>query len=295
LNDVFPYLDPPDGLTIFYEVKADLSEDDVRVLAQAGVRKIQPGIEALATSTLKLMRKGTSVFTNLRLLINCRRYEVSPMWNLLLGFPGEEEPVFAKYLRDIPLLYHLMPPTGAFPVRFDRFSPYFVDRQSFGLDLHPLDMYSYIYPFEPTMLERLAYYFTDREFGAPYQIAMRKMLRPVQDAVAHWRRRFEGSDGSVAAELFVTSREEQRVVCDSRTGERVEHELDDRCADLLARLRHVANARDVDERAELQWLQRRGLLFEEEGRVMSIVSPDAPARAMLAGRAVTDAKRVGVS
>src|SRR5258708_19179517 len=102
LTEVFPNLNTPPGLSIFYEVKADLSEEDIQVLAKAGVTKIQPGVEALATTTLKLMKKGTSVFTNLLLLRNCALYGISPAWDLLLGFPGEEGEVFRKYVDDLP-------------------------------------------------------------------------------------------------------------------------------------------------------------------------------------------------
>lgn len=53
-------------MSMFYEVKADLSEADMEVLAKTGVKFIQPGIESLATSTLKLMKKGTSAFRKRR-------------------------------------------------------------------------------------------------------------------------------------------------------------------------------------------------------------------------------------
>src|SRR5215471_16130009 len=75
LTDVLPKLTPPSGAHLFYEVKADLSEGDVEVLAKARVTRIQPGIESLATSTLKLMKKGTTVFQNLVLLKNCSTYD----------------------------------------------------------------------------------------------------------------------------------------------------------------------------------------------------------------------------
>jgi hypothetical protein len=123
LTDVLPFVDTPPTMELFYEVKADLSEEDFRVLAKARVLSIQPGIEALNTSTLKWMRKGTSVFQNLQFLINSVRYGIYPAWNLLIGFPGEELEVYEKYLEDMPLLYHLTPPGGVHPVRFDRFSP----------------------------------------------------------------------------------------------------------------------------------------------------------------------------
>ncbi len=135
-------------MEIFYEVKADLNEEEIAVLAKSGVTQIQPGIEALATSTLKLMKKGTTVFQNLKLLKLCSLYGVQPHWNLLLGFPGESEETYRKYVEMLPLLTHLHPPSGAYPVRFDRFSPYYYQAESYGLDLRPLDFYALIYPFK---------------------------------------------------------------------------------------------------------------------------------------------------
>ncbi|MFL6254261.1 MAG: RiPP maturation radical SAM C-methyltransferase, partial [Pyrinomonadaceae bacterium] len=82
LKDVLPRLDTPPDMEIFYEVKADLTEEDIRTLARARVRKIQPGIEALATSTLKLMKKGTTAHGNVRFLMHCALHGVEPMWNL---------------------------------------------------------------------------------------------------------------------------------------------------------------------------------------------------------------------
>jgi hypothetical protein len=75
-QDVFPFIKTPAHAELFYEVKADLSESDVQILAEARVRSIQPGIEALATSTLKLMKKGTSAFQNLMLLKHCAMYDI---------------------------------------------------------------------------------------------------------------------------------------------------------------------------------------------------------------------------
>ena len=55
----------------FYEVKANLSRRQVRRLAEAGVCRIQPGIESLSTRVLKLMRKGTTPLRNIQLLKWC--------------------------------------------------------------------------------------------------------------------------------------------------------------------------------------------------------------------------------
>lgn len=191
LTDVLPYLDTPEGSRLFYEVKADLTEQDFQVLARSRVLRIQPGIEALNTSTLKLMRKGTSVFQNLQFLINALRYGVEPAWNLLIGFPGEEIDVYEKYLDDLLLLTHLYPPAGVFPVRFDRHSPYYEESETYGLELHPLDWYEMTYPFPPEALANLAYYFSDQNYLAPYAINTARMVGALRAKVGRWRELWE--------------------------------------------------------------------------------------------------------
>ena len=60
------------------------------------------------------MRKGTTAFQNIGLLKECLAHGVVPDWNLLIGFPGEPEQVFEKYVRDLPKLVHLPPPGAPF-------------------------------------------------------------------------------------------------------------------------------------------------------------------------------------
>lgn len=125
-------------LTIFYEVKSNISDNDVRALSQAGVRAIQPGIESLSSHVLQLMRKGVRPYQNIRVLISAARHGVGVGWNLLYGFPDEEPEDYDAMEALIPLLYHLEPPgiidgAGGW-VRLDRFSPMFNAPHDFGLE-----------------------------------------------------------------------------------------------------------------------------------------------------------------
>ncbi|MEM7396899.1 MAG: RiPP maturation radical SAM C-methyltransferase, partial [Verrucomicrobiota bacterium] len=157
IKDVFPRLKPPPEMKMLYELRAVIGEEDVEVLNRAGVAAFQPGIEALSTSTLKLMAKGTTVFQNLLFLKICSRHPVSLDWNLLICSPGEPEETFEKYRRDLPLLMHLAPPSGVYPISFVRYSRYFDNAESFGLDLEPQDFYRLTYPFEARAGENIAY------------------------------------------------------------------------------------------------------------------------------------------
>lgn len=283
LKEVFPFVHPPSTVHLFYEVKADLSEEDLQTLSQARVKIIQPGVESLATSTLKLMKKGTNVFQNLSLLKNCLIYDVCPEWNLLVGFPGEGEETYKKYLRDLPSLMHLPPPHGVFPVRFDRYSPYFVKAKEYELDLRPLDFYEMTYPFDSAALANLAYYFSDINLRARYLLAMLKWLSKIRAKFDMWWERWHEPNGGPYPKLHFKKGEAATLVYDSRSGKPLEHRLSDtaaqlleflnkpkRLADMQAAFNHVAR---FDAGREIAALQDRGLVFEESERYMSLVLP----------------------
>ena len=84
IKDVLPKLQTPETFSIFYEVKADLDEEAFEALRDSRVLAIQPGIESLSTSTLKLMKKGTSALKNVTFLTHCVTYGISPIWNRFL-------------------------------------------------------------------------------------------------------------------------------------------------------------------------------------------------------------------
>ena len=114
-EQVIDKLKPPKDSAIFYEVKSNLTEREVEILAKGGVRMIQPGVESLATSTLKLMRKGSTAFQNLKLLKNCTLHDIRPVWNLLVGFPGEQAEVYEHYLRHASVLASSAAPHRGLP------------------------------------------------------------------------------------------------------------------------------------------------------------------------------------
>jgi ribosomal peptide maturation radical SAM protein 1 len=287
LSEVLPHVKPPDNMTIFYEVKADLSEKEVETLAEANVKHIQPGIESLATSTLKLMKKGTSAFTNLVLLKNCLKYGITPMWNILVGFPGEQDEVYEKYLEDVPLLTHLPPPGGVFPVRFDRYSPYFVKADEYGLKLKPLDFYSFIYPINEEGLENMAYYFADTNIGAQYAQTVAKWIDKVREKVAGWNSPWQNPSKYVAPRLFLKQNGAGPHIYDSRSGEVLEYEIGEATKEMLLFLNQPRRADDLFKNlngqlggsveAELESLKQRRLVFEEAGRYLSLVLDREPA------------------
>ena len=281
VQEVLPFINPPENMTIFYEVKADLAEHDVEVLSKAGVRAIQPGIESLNTSTLKLMKKGTSSFQNLILLKNCLLYGVNPAWNLLIGFPGEKEDVYRKYVEDLPLLVHLPPPTGAYPVRFDRYSPYFMKAEEYKLDLHPLDYYSLIYPFEENDLENVAYFFADTNIDAEYAQTTFRWIGPVREQVTRWVEKWQQPSLATMPKLFFKEELDGTIILDTRFGDAIEHDVGtvgrgllkymNKPKDLVDITRKFGHLTGFDAEREIGLLREKRLLFTETGRFLSLV------------------------
>jgi ribosomal peptide maturation radical SAM protein 1 len=279
LAEVLPMLETPPDMEIFYEVKADLSEEDFAVLAGSKVKRIQPGIESLATSTLKLMRKGTTAFQNVNFLKMCAVYGIKPDWNLLIGFPGEGAEVYRRYLETIPLLVHLEPPSGVFPVRFDRFSPYYNQAQKYGLDLHPMDFYSFVYPFDEGTLKDLAYYFADHNVRAEYFTTVAQWIGPLQAVIGQWLARWEDPDKSLSPRLEFKG--DSHTICDSRSGVDVEYSVGPAGKAILKYLSKPTWTEDVlkvfsreygsDITRQLEFLKGKRLLFQEGERLMSLV------------------------
>ena len=271
IEELFPKLHTPDHISIFYEVKADLPAAALATLARAGVRRVQPGIESLATSTLKLMRKGTTAFGNIRFLMECKAQGVVPEWNLLVGFPAETREIYATYVKVLPLMFHLPPPTGVYPVRFDRFSPYFMMQGQYGLRLEPYDFYRLCYPLPAHSLQRIAYYFQDTNTNAPYIRDVADWLAPLREVVLRWQRMWAGV--APRPELRAIPLQNEVLVEDSRLGTPQRYSIS---AAEHALLESAATPRLEDrvtppEEEALRSLARRGLIFRERSRFMALL------------------------
>ena len=186
-------------LNIFYEQKANLKFPQVKALKDAGVGVIQPGIEALNTDLLKHMRKGVSAAQNIALLRYCRNVGLAVNWNLLYSFPHDKAEWYHATLEVLPLLSHLMPPTGVFHLSIDRFSPYFHNPEAYGIEnVSPMEAYKDIFP-RGAPLQRIAYHFV-----ADYESAMISnpdVIEKIREAVSSWQTQW--ADGHPPA-LVVT-------------------------------------------------------------------------------------------
>jgi len=256
---------PP--LHAFFFVKANLGLAQVRALAAAGAAVVQPGIEALDTALLERMDKGVDARHNIDLLRYARACGIAVNWNLLCDLPGDELASYQRTLALLPLLHHLHPPIGVFPVRIDRFSPYFDHPQQHGLsNLRPLASYAEVFPADAD-LHRLAYH-----FDADYTSAARSQP-PIVEAwnaeVAAWRAAWQ--EGGAAPSLVVTPLGADRyLLVDTRRlpGSSEFSFLDRRQARLALVMRVDATP------SELAWARQRNLVAEVDGRCIPLATAE---------------------
>lgn len=178
-----PLIDERVDYRLFYEVKSNLKRAQLRTLSRAGVGVIQPGIESLSTHILKLMRKGSTMLQNVRILKWGHYYGISVAWNLLTGFPGETVEDYEAQARLIPKLVHLPPPVGGGPIWMERFSPYFTDPSFPVENLEPWGAYRFVYPEDRVDLRKIAYFF-DYTMG---DTVPDEQLYAVKRATQEWR------------------------------------------------------------------------------------------------------------
>jgi ribosomal peptide maturation radical SAM protein 1 len=173
---------------LFYETKANLKREEVRLLSDAGVRWIQPGIESLDDNVLRLIGKGNSTLMNLQLLKWCCEFGIHAAWNMLCGLPGDSDSWYRDMAEWLPYISHLQPPSGLNRVRYDRFSPYQMRPQDFGLTLQPSRAYGYVYPLPPESLMHLAYSFEDVEHHGHVHRAMHEQpgQQRLQEVLQEW-------------------------------------------------------------------------------------------------------------
>ena len=211
-EEVVPQLQTrvPDLRVVYFEVRADLRKEQLRLLAESGVRRLEVGIESLSTPVLTLMRKGTTALQNVQLLKWGQELDVELIWNLLWGFPGEDEAEYRRMATVVPLLAHLQPPNAVGTFRLDRFSPIFEDPDGFGItDVRPYPAYEYVYDLPPEALRRLAYSFVF-DYREPQPVE--RYTLPLAMRVAEWK------EHHAQSRLAFAEEGERVVLFDSRPG-----------------------------------------------------------------------------
>lgn len=197
------------AVTMFWQMKANIRPEQLALLSRAGIKRVQPGIEALDTELLVLMKKGCTMLQNVQFLKLAAESGLSVAWNLLYGFPGDTPESYARTARLMPSLRHLQPPNSTGRVLADRFSPYFQRPESFDIRLEPAPGYRFIYPFEDGSVRQLAYHFHMRSDALD---RVEETVAPMKAEQQRWSGHF------IESALYCDDRGESMSVTDERWG-----------------------------------------------------------------------------
>ena len=270
-----PLIEDRVDYSIFYEVKANLKREQLHTLSRAGIRILQPGIESLSTHVLKLMRKGTTMLQNVRLMKWAHYYGIKVAWNLLTGFPGETIEDYEQQAELMPKLVHLPPPTGGGSIWMERFSPYFTEDSFPVSDVEPWKAYGFVYPPELDV-RKIAYFFT-YTMG---DVVPEESLEGVHKAMDLWQKRWESSKRPVLVYQrapdwiqIVDQRDAEETKAHAFQGlEAAAYEL---CGDTSTPPRVAAklDASADDVETALRKFCDLGLMIEEDGRYLSLALP----------------------
>ncbi len=174
------------GFQLFCELRASLTKRQLAVLRQAGVSEVQVGIEALSTSLLKKINKGTTAIENLEIMKHCEALSINDSSNLMICFPGSDQRDVDETLRAIEYAQSFR------PLKIVYFwlgleSPVYRNYHDFGLKTvlnHP----NYRVLFPGNIVDKVAFIIQDYRGQKSYQ---KKLWRPVKKAVSSWKKNYE--------------------------------------------------------------------------------------------------------
>jgi ribosomal peptide maturation radical SAM protein 1 len=195
-NDAFPRLASMKlDVTIQYEMRATMTKPQLRILRDAGVTLVQPGIESLSTTVLKMMRKFTTTLSNVQFLKWAQEFGMTTMWNMLGGFPEEPPEAYYEIERIIPLITHLPPPSRFRLVELNRWAPMFEEAEALGVTaLNPLPYYKHVYPFDDNAIANIAAYF-EYDYVVPQDV--NEYSRGVQEAIRVWKAAYDSGSSAL--------------------------------------------------------------------------------------------------
>jgi ribosomal peptide maturation radical SAM protein 1 len=270
---------------LHYEVKANLTTEQIGVLAAAGVHSVQPGIESLVDDVLARMNKGVRAVHNVRTMRDCESAHLEVTWNWLYGFPGETEESYRAVLAQLPALVHLQPPASTARIELNRFSPYFENPALGFPERWPAEAYRYVYDLPPDRLGDLVYL-----FGTPDRGISEEQAAVLHEAAEAWARDHPSSslhridaDGCLVLRDRRVGRPEEDHVLEEPRERAAWHELEHGRS--LPGLLRALTDHPWDPEDLARWLgelRERGLVFTESGRWVALATADltavAPAR-----------------
>ena len=268
-------------LHLFAEIRANTSAAELEVMKAAGVQELQIGIEALSTSLLKKLHKGTRAIQNLEIMRDCEALGIENSSNLILHFPTSDEQDVAETLRNLDFALPFRPlKTVNFWLGLE--SPVWHHPNAYGIKAvynHP--NWSRLFPVRYYRNMQFAIQAYRGDLGL-----QRKLWRPVKKKVAWWQKSYAALRRESPTSSILSFRDGRDfLIINQRRyqAEAVKHRLvgTSRLIYLFC-MRH-RSLRQICSRfpafaedkilAFLNMMTAKKLMFEEKGRYLSLAVP----------------------
>jgi len=276
----------------YFEVKATMTKNQIKLLADCGVTRLQPGIESLSTHVLQLMSKGTNMLQNVQALKWFEEFHIWPDWNFLIGFPNEKEEDYLGIEALLPLIYHLPPPsTELNRIELDRFSPNFDFAKELGFrNVMPSRDYFYIYDLDEQVLRDLVYSFDyELEGGKLFLPQVARINRLIREWNAKYNEEPKGSKltyrkGFDFVEILDRRRSETKRIVLSGSAAEVFISCD-RITSLGGLVESLRARRDSSPESHMvdliEELRAKGLIIEEGEKYLALATAVSPSQELV--------------
>jgi ribosomal peptide maturation radical SAM protein 1 len=265
------------GLNIMYEIRPKITFEQMLSLRRAGILQLQPGIEALSTSLLSRINKGSTVRDNIMFLRYAASLGIRSYWNLLISVPGDLQVEYEETLGTLNFIQHLEPPRIISPILIERFSEYYDFPKRFGIrNLRPARAYYSWLP-EHADISKIAYHFIG-EFEH-FSSEENEIMQQIISVVKKWKKAWLSASPFRCELVKVAS--DKYLLVDTRgltDGSSVQSlSLEQAKAALTDRPKYQRSCRESDlGEAETKWALERHLILDLDGWYVSLVtaSPD---------------------
>ena len=269
---------------LFSEIRATTSRAELKAMRDAGMREVQIGIEALSTPLLRKLRKGTSAIQNLEIMKDCEALGIENISNLILYFPGSDERDVARTLQAIEFALPYRP-LKAVAFWLGRASPVWCNPKGYGIRA-VFNHANWAVLFPQKIFRNLGFMIQDYRGDKGYQ---KKIWRPVGTKVASWHKIYSELHQGPGRDPILSLRDggDFLIIRQRRTGtEPLNHRLTGTSRQIYIFCSRHRSLKKIRNRfptfsedkivAFLKMMVAKKLMFEENGRYLSLAVPVSP-------------------
>ncbi|MBU4388824.1 MAG: RiPP maturation radical SAM C-methyltransferase [Proteobacteria bacterium] len=264
----------------FSEIRATTTQENLKIMHDAGMSEVQIGIESLSTRLLRKLNKGTTAIQNLEIMKNCEHLGIVNNSNLILQFPGSDMDDVEETLRNLEFA------TSFRPLRQVNFwlgleSPVWQNPQQFGIKaLYNHPRYADLLPQNISSMRFLIQAYRG---DLRYQ---KKLWKPVKQRIKAWKMEYESLHNNSFFEpilSFLDGRDFLIIIQKQFNDRTLMHRLKGKSREIYLFCQHYRSIKKILEHFSelsddkiisfLRIMVSKKLMFEENEKYLSLAVP----------------------